>query len=119
MSRERFCKHCTGWHDLSEPWPVECRVQTVSKMSQNLAAPMIMCDTMDTHLQSMADGKHYDSKAAMRHSYKDNPQGIRYTEVGDDASVMTPSERKQVKPDRGDIQRSVQTAFSQAGLGAP
>ena len=58
--------------------------------------PQIMRGDEQEPLVSMADGKVYTSKAAMRESYKasGNPQGIEYTEVGDDTSyrktVTTP-----------------------------
>lgn len=46
--------------------------------------PMILSDRIKP-VQSMADGKTYDSMAALRRSYRadGNPQGIEYTEVGD------------------------------------
>lgn len=46
--------------------------------------PMIISDRIEP-VQSMADGKTYDSMAALRRTYRadGNPQGVEYTEVGD------------------------------------
>lgn len=57
MARSRFCKICQGWHDLAEPWPVEC-----IRYEAN-AAPNIRPDGMDP-IQSMVSGKFHDSKSA-------------------------------------------------------
>lgn len=45
--------------------------------------PMVIRDSMDD-IQSMADGKWYDSKSALRRSYTadGNPQGRDYQEIG-------------------------------------
>jgi hypothetical protein len=45
---------------------------------------MVIRDSMDGDLQSMADGKWYDSKSALRRSYTadGNPQGRDYQEIG-------------------------------------
>lgn len=46
--------------------------------------PMVIRDSIDGELQSMADGKWYDSKSALRRSYTadGNPQGRDYQEIG-------------------------------------
>jgi len=45
--------------------------------------PMVIRDSMDD-IQSMADGRVYDSKSALRRSYTadGNPQGRDYQEIG-------------------------------------
>ena len=45
--------------------------------------PMVIRDSMDD-IQSMADGRIYDSKSALRKSYTadGNPQGMDYQEIG-------------------------------------
>ena len=45
--------------------------------------PMVIRDSMDS-IQSMADGRIYDSKSALRKSYTadGNPQGRDYQEIG-------------------------------------
>lgn len=46
--------------------------------------PMVIRDSIGGDLQSMADGKWYDSKSALRRSYTSdgNPQGRDYQEIG-------------------------------------
>ena len=48
-----------------------------------LPCPMVIRDSMDD-IQSMADGRIYDSKSALRKSYTadGNPQGRDYQEIG-------------------------------------
>lgn len=84
-----------------------------------LSAPMLVGDTIEP-TQSMADGRFYTSKAALRNTYKPsgNPDGKRYVEVGNDPSVTAPKPFKRPKPKRADIRAAVGRAFSQAGLGA-
>lgn len=78
-----------------------------------LSCPSVMTDTM-APVQSMLDGKLYDSKANLRATYK--AAGV--TEVGNDSSVMAPKPRAMPTPDRTKIRASVEQAFSKAGLGA-
>lgn len=57
-----------------------------------ITMPRIMRGDEQEPLMSMADGKMYTSKAAMRASYKPggNPQGKEYVEVGDDSRYLNP-----------------------------
>lgn len=70
-------------------------------------------DTGDSHepLLSMADGKYYTSKAAMRESYKakNNAQGVEYVEVGDQRSQGMASAKKD---NTGLIKESVSRAMA-------
>lgn len=52
----------------------------------NLAAPMLIDDSLPDGTYSGADGKAYTSKAALRASYlpSGNPQGKRYEEIGNE-----------------------------------
>lgn len=79
----------------------------------DLPAPMLIADTMDP-VRSQLDGKYYDSKAALRSTYK--AAGV--VEVGNDSSVLDPKPFKKPKPKREDIKAAVGKAFSRAGLGA-
>ena len=57
------------------------------KMNQGqLAAPMVISDGQGgvRGLQSMVDGRHYDSKAAMRRHYRE--RGV--TEIGNESPVL-------------------------------
>lgn len=73
--------------------------------------PMISGDSIGQHVQSAADGKWYDSKAALRATYmpSGNPQGIRYNEVGNEVQPIAPP------PDRtADIAKTVARAIERA-----
>lgn len=107
---ERFCRVCRQWHDLNEPWPEECagHYRTEAQRS-DLSAPTLITDTMKP-VQSMLDGRMYDSKSSLRRTYKD--AGV--VELGNEK----PKPFKKPKPDRQAIKASVSRAFSQAGLGA-
>lgn len=107
MARERFCKVCRKWHSLSEPWPAECIPVRTGR--SDLAAPMVIIDTMDP-VQSMLDGKMYDSKSRLRRTYKE----AGMIEVGNE----TPKPMEKPKPDRKAIKAAVRKAASRVGLGA-
>lgn len=79
----------------------------------NLKSPMIMGDSMQP-VQSMLDGKMYDSKSALRATYK--AAGV--IEVGNDSSITDPKPRAKTKPDKKAVRATVEKAFSRAGLGA-
>lgn len=78
-----------------------------------LASPMVVTDTM-APVQSMLDGKMYDSKAALRATYK--ASGM--VEVGNDSSIVDPKPFKRQGPDRKAIRAATDRAFSKAGLGS-
>ena len=111
MARQRFCRVCEGWHE-PEAWPHNCMPERNMARS-DIPGPMIITDTMDP-VQSQLDGKFYDSKAALRSTYK--AAGV--IEVGNDSSVLEPKPFKRPTPKREDIKASVNKAFSKAGLGA-
>jgi len=109
--RERFCKVCRDWHE-PDKWPYECMPVQVQKRS-DLPSPMITLDTMDA-VQSQLDGKMYDSKAALRATYK--AAGV--TEVGNDSSVLEPKPFKKPKSDRKAIRESIGKAINRVGIPA-
>lgn len=114
---QRFCRQCSKWHDLAEPWPVKCYpVRDVAR--SDLPMPMIKLDTTEP-LRSMADGNVYTSKAAMRASYKasGNPQGVEYTEVGDDKSYVTPAPKMPKRADRRSVKEAVERGKADVSAG--
>ena len=102
---QRLCKVCHGWHDLDEPWPIECVKVEPSKRSA-LPGPAFIGDNIE--LRSMADGQIYTSKRALRRSYRERG----YIEVGDQQQ-KTP---ERPKPDPNATRNSLRKAFSQAGI---
>jgi hypothetical protein len=109
--RYRFCPDCGDMHSVHE-WPDNHR-----RPDEALARPSIISDNQP-FIQSMANGEWYDSKSNMRKSYlpSGNPDGVRYTEVGNDPAILRP--RKKPKPDRMKVRAAVHGAFSKVGLGA-
>lgn len=74
------------------------------------ASPFVVSDTM-LPVRSMLDGRLYDSKSALRATYR--MAGM--IEVGNDPAVARP--RPKPKPDRRAVKAAVAKAFSRAGLG--
>ncbi len=74
---------------------------------------MLITDTMKP-VQSMLDGKMYDSKSKLRATYK----AAGMVELGNDSSVTNPTPFKRKKPKKQDVKDSLDKAFSRAGLGA-
>lgn len=110
--RFKRCPDCDDLHDVHE-WPDNHR-----RPGEALCVPMVIQDRMDAPIQSMATGEWFDSKAALRRTYKSsgNRQGETYTEVGGDPAILKPF--KKPKPDRMKIKAAVHSAFSKVGLGA-
>lgn len=120
MATYRLCKVCGDIHDVAM-WPDNHREWMPDNRS-DLAAPMLIRDSMDA-VQSMLDGKMYDSKRKLRRTYRE--AGV--IEVGDDKSytdperlrTQAPAERKRLKQaSRKKIEASVGKALSRAGFGA-
>jgi hypothetical protein len=72
------------------------------------SCPAVISDTM-APVRSMLDGRLYDSKAALRATYK--KAGV--IEVGNDPAIHRKAGRR---PDRRAIRDSVDRAFARAGL---
>lgn len=111
--RHRFCPDCGDMHD-KYAWPENHR-----KPDEELCAPSVIGDNQP-FIQSMATGEWFDSKAALRATYKPsgNREGKRYQEIGNDPSMTNPKPYKKPKPDRMKIKAAVHGAFSKAGFGA-
>ncbi len=56
---QRLCRICGKFHDLSEPWPWECRGHFPAPPHGTLN---IISDTLD-YVMNPADGRRYSSKA--------------------------------------------------------
>lgn len=74
-----------------------------------LNAPYISTDHMDP-VQSMLDGKMYDSKSALRATYR--AAGV--VEVGNDPARHKPKEP--TKPKRQDIRKALEKARQKVGV---
>lgn len=96
LFRCKYCTVCQSIHEL-EPNYERCPNEGQSKFS-DISSPMVIMDTMPA-VQSMVDGKMYDSKAALRATYKPtgNAEGKEYIEVGNDPARHKPFKR--AKPD--------------------
>lgn len=120
MTTYRYCRVCDGVHDVAN-WPDNHREWKPDNRSE-LAAPMIIRDSMDP-VQSMLDGKMYDSKRGLRKTYKE--AGV--IEVGDDKSYTQPEHMRRQAPSevkrrkqasRKKVEAAVGKALSRAGFGA-
>lgn len=108
--RQRFCRVCKGWHKLDQ-WPEACWVKKETQRA-DFGFPMINTSDSTEPLTSMADGKVYTSKRAMRESYKaqNNPRGEDFIEVGDAPEYITPPLRKPQAPKKEDFLVAVEKA---------
>ena len=100
------------WIDAGNGRQVYRKVESdAPRARSDLPAPMIKRDDM-APVKSMADGKMYDSKSAIRKSYlpEGNPQGIHYTEVGDDSHRL--STRKTAEAKRPPVEESIDKAIA-------
>lgn len=97
-----------AWFNCGNGRQVYRRVPEPVKTRSDLPSPMFISDTQD-EMQSMADGKFYTSKAAMRATYKadGNPHGVEFTELGhEDNTGFIPPKRDR-KADREAIERAI------------
>lgn len=92
------------------------RVEPNMRRSE-LPFPMLIADAIEP-TQSMADGKFYESKQALRRTYRadGNPQGVEYIEVGND---QRPREQKagSVNRDKSRVRESIEKAMAMADRG--
>lgn len=103
----RLCKYCGDLHDIAA-WPANHMDPEPAR--SGLAGPMIIQDTMQP-VQSQLDGRMYDSKSALRSTYK--AAGV--VEIGNDVKTTPkPLER----PKKAEVRASIEKAFSRAGFGA-
>jgi hypothetical protein len=99
----------TNYHliDWSKPLAVEPRRCERGPRS-SLPFPMVLSDTMEP-VQSQLDGRIYDSKSAIRATYKN--AGV--IEVGTDSARFKKPKKK--RPDRQAIRDSIERAKARVG----
>lgn len=106
-----------AWFDNGNGRQVFRRVLQPVEARSSLPCPMIISDGIDP-IESMADGRTYTSKTALRRSYRadGNPQGVDYIEVGND---QRPHEQKRgnVVRDKHKSSEIIQKAMATADRG--
>lgn len=89
-----------AWYDNGKGRSVYRPVfKDTSLNRSDLPIPYMSLDTIEPTV-SQADGKEYTSKSALRATYKaeNNPQGINYTEIGNEKiPAFTPAVRDRKK----------------------
>ena len=86
--RQRLCKVCRGWHE-TDAWPAEC-FKPAKVARSGFPTPMFNADAMPA-VKSMLDGLYYDSKSALRATYK--AAGV--IEVGNEEQKCAPTAKPQ------------------------
>lgn len=84
-----------AWFDCGDGRQVYRRIPEPVGKRSTLSMPQVTKD-FDAPVQSMADGKFYSNKAALRRSYRadGNPQGIEYAEIGSGDTRTGPTRKK-------------------------
>jgi hypothetical protein len=98
------------WFTLDDGRSIYRKAESDRPKRSDLPCPMIMSDTMEP-VQSMLDGKMYDSKARLRRTYRD--AGV--VEVGNDPARLRPRQRP--KPDKKAIRETVEKASARFNRG--
>ena len=91
------------WFEMEDGRSVYRKADKHEQKRSHLACPMIATDTMEP-VQSMLDGKMYDSKSKLRSTYR----AAGMVEVGNDPARLRT--RKRPKPDRAAIKTTVEKA---------
>lgn len=101
-----------AWIELENGRSAYRRIRHEPSKRSHLPCPMVISDSFDAPVKSMADGRMYTSKAALRATYRPdgNPRGIAFEEVGNDAFYCNPAPKPRPKPDRAAIKEAVQKA---------
>lgn len=97
--------------DWSKPLTVERKPQ-VAPARSFLPCPHIIGDVMEP-VQSMASGKYYESKSAIRAEYK----RLGMVEIGNDPSRLKLRDRKAKKPDLKAIKTTLDKAAARFARG--
>lgn len=99
-----------AWFDLGDGRQVFRRIDDRRPARSALPMPMISGDHMDP-VQSQLDGKYYDSKSALRRTYKQ--AGV--VEVGNDPARLRPAPKP--KSDEAAVRQSIDKAFARYSNG--
>ncbi|KXV48218.1 hypothetical protein AD945_08415 [Gluconobacter albidus] len=106
-----------AWFDMGNGRQVFRRIPAPVVGRSSFPCPMVISDGIDP-TESMADGKIYTSKTALRRTYRPdgNPQGREYVEVGND---QRPHEQKRgnVVRDKAKSTETIQKAMATADRG--
>lgn len=99
-----------AWFDVGEGRQVFRKVEDRQPARSNLPMPMLARDQMDP-VQSQLDGKLYDSKSALRRTYKQ--AGV--VEVGNDPARLRPPPKP--KQDEAGVRRTIEKAIARHNNG--
>lgn len=93
-----------AWHDMGDGRSVFRKVRAPEPVARSaLPSPLVMRDTFDQPVQSMADGKWYTSKRALAATHKasGNPHGQNFIELGNEEmpSVEHKTDEKTLRDD--------------------
>ena len=83
---ERYCKVCTGWHDLDKDWPHNCsshwdKAATGTQIIRDIDPYVSVAANKATGNRQMVGGRRQHREFLKRNGY---------TEVGNDASMRRP-----------------------------
>lgn len=94
--RQRLCRQCGDWHDLSQPWPVACIPEAaLGKQRSSLPSPYFRRDHMDALFHPL-DGQTYDSRSDYDAVTKGRPDVV---EVGNERQIVKQDVDDTVKDD--------------------
>jgi hypothetical protein len=96
MARFIMCRKCEKLHSVSEQWPREC-----SEARPHYSKRTVFLSDTREPVQSMVDGKYYDSRSALREHYK--VSGVEC--VGD--APMNIHEEAKGSPIMPDVEKSI------------
>lgn len=100
------------WVDCGDGRQVFRKIRNGVVARSELSSPMVISDHIDT-VQSMADGRFYSSKSALRATYKPsgNADGASYVELGNE-KISAPPAPKSV----GSVKDSIMRAKQRVGI---
>lgn len=104
------------WVTLESGRQVYRNVEPRQVRRSSFPCPMLIKDQI-TPVQSQADGQWHDSMSSLRRSYRadGNPQGIEYTEVGDE-DRKEPQRKRITKQECADLLDKAEAAISRGEI---